>query len=330
MLLSLSASCRCRHRLVIVVVVFAGSVVGVSSSLLYFSCRRRRLPSWLLPSALAPCRCCCRWRFIVVIASHYRWRRLFVVVNVGFSLSASRCCLCLVVVGDGVPPRGCFRRILRPVVIVSISVLLSSLASPCHRRSWRLLIVDDVFLSSSSSSLLESRRCWSLVVVGVSSLSAAASLLVAASVGFCVSLLSSMFASLASLAFPCYRRSLAVVVIVGFLLSLVAASASHCCHRRRRRGVLCKILFYTRITMHAITMDLQHQYNKSTMRMEINGRNSCTGNSWYINIRYFFITDQENKGGLRVMYCPRHLMLADYFTKPLHGALFFKFREKIM
>ena len=30
------------------------------------------------------------------------------------------------------------------------------------------------------------------------------------------------------------------------------------------------------------------------------------------------------------MYYPRHLMLADYFTNPLQGALFFMFRDIIM
>ena len=66
------------------------------------------------------------------------------------------------------------------------------------------------------------------------------------------------------------------------------------------------------------------------MMMEINGRNSFTSNSWYIYIRYFFIKDLDNKGGLRVMHYPRHLMLADYFTNPLQGALFFMFRDIIM
>ena len=168
------------------------------------------------------------------LASRYCWRRLFVVVNAVFSLSslASCCCICLVVVGGGVPHRGCFRRILRLVVIVAIGVL----ASRCHRHCWHILIVDGVSLSSSP--FLESRRCCCLAVVAVSLLSVAASLIVAASVGFCVSLFSSLLASLALLASPCHRWSLVVVVIFGFSSSLVAASKSHCGHRWRHHGVL--------------------------------------------------------------------------------------------
>ena len=64
--------------------------------------------------------------------------------------------------------------------------------------------------------------------------------------------------------------------------------------------------------------------------MENNGRNSCTGNSRHINIRYFFVKDRVDKGELVIQYCPTLDMLADYFTKPLQGSLFRKFREIIM
>ena len=33
---------------------------------------------------------------------------------------------------------------------------------------------------------------------------------------------------------------------------------------------------------------------------------------------------------MHVQYCPTHNMLADYFTKPLQGATFRKFRDAIM
>ena len=61
-----------------------------------------------------------------------------------------------------------------------------------------------------------------------------------------------------------------------------------------------------------------------------NGRNSCTGNSCHIDIRYFFIKDRIDKGEVRVKYCGTDIMLADYFTKPLQGSLFHKFRNVIM
>ena len=72
------------------------------------------------------------------------------------------------------------------------------------------------------------------------------------------------------------------------------------------------------------------QDNQSAIRMERNGRNSCTGNSRHVSIRYFFVKDRVDKGEITVEYCPTHAMLADYFTKPLQGALFRKFRDVIM
>ena len=66
------------------------------------------------------------------------------------------------------------------------------------------------------------------------------------------------------------------------------------------------------------------------MRMKIIGRNSCMGKSRHIDIRYFFIKYWVEKGELRIMYCPTHLMLADDFTKALQRALFHQFQDIIM
>ena len=38
------------------------------------------------------------------------------------------------------------------------------------------------------------------------------------------------------------------------------------------------------------------QDNQSTIKMQRNGRNSCTGNSRHVNIRYFFVKDRIDKG----------------------------------
>jgi len=70
--------------------------------------------------------------------------------------------------------------------------------------------------------------------------------------------------------------------------------------------------------------------NQSEIRMLKNGRNSCTGNSRHIHIRYFFVKDRVDKGEIKVEYCPTEQMLADFYTKPLQGSLFRKFRDVIM
>ena len=65
--------------------------------------------------------------------------------------------------------------------------------------------------------------------------------------------------------------------------------------------------------------------NQSATRMDINGRNYCTDNSRYIDIIHLFIKYRVDKGDISIIYCPKHIMLAYYFTKPLQGALFNKF-----
>ena len=72
------------------------------------------------------------------------------------------------------------------------------------------------------------------------------------------------------------------------------------------------------------------QDNQSTMKMSINGRTSCTGNSRHINVRYFFVVDKVKNKEIEIKYCPTEFMIADYFTKPLQGRLFHALRDIIM
>lgn len=60
-----------------------------------------------------------------------------------------------------------------------------------------------------------------------------------------------------------------------------------------------------------------YQDNESAMKMEQNGRNSCTGNSRQVDIKYFWVKDCVDKKMVGTKYCPTALMLADYFTKAL-------------
>ena len=76
--------------------------------------------------------------------------------------------------------------------------------------------------------------------------------------------------------------------------------------------------------------NILYQDNQSAIKMEKNGKESCTGNSRHIDIRYFFVKDRVKKKEVEIVYCPTEQMLADYFTKPLQGSLFIKFRRVIM
>ena len=79
-----------------------------------------------------------------------------------------------------------------------------------------------------------------------------------------------------------------------------------------------------------IKHNVLYQDNESAIRMERNGRNSCTGNSRHVHIRYFFVKDRIDKGEVSVKYCPTYQMLADYFTKPLQGRMFGIYRDVLM
>ena len=72
------------------------------------------------------------------------------------------------------------------------------------------------------------------------------------------------------------------------------------------------------------------QDNQSSIKLEKNGKKSSSKRTRALNIRCFFITDQIEKGYVTVVYCPTEDMTADYFTKPLQGALFLKFKKRIM
>jgi hypothetical protein len=72
------------------------------------------------------------------------------------------------------------------------------------------------------------------------------------------------------------------------------------------------------------------QDNKSSIILEKNGKASISKRTKHINIRYFFITNRVKKEEVSVVWCPTGDIIGDFATKPLQGALFRKFRDKIM
>ena len=81
---------------------------------------------------------------------------------------------------------------------------------------------------------------------------------------------------------------------------------------------------------YEITKNVLYQDNKSAILLEQNGKRSSGKRTRALNIRYFFVTDQIEKGHLVVEHCPTGDMIADYMTKPLQGKSFEKFRNLIM
>ena len=49
-----------------------------------------------------------------------------------------------------------------------------------------------------------------------------------------------------------------------------------------------------------------------------------------MDIRYFFLKDLIERDVVKVEYCPTEQMVADFFTKPLQGNLFYKLKRVIM
>jgi hypothetical protein len=72
------------------------------------------------------------------------------------------------------------------------------------------------------------------------------------------------------------------------------------------------------------------QDNQSTILLAKNGRGSSSKRTRHINIRYFFVNDRVKSNEVSIEYCPTGEMDADFFTKPLQGSPFRKFRDRIM
>jgi hypothetical protein len=81
---------------------------------------------------------------------------------------------------------------------------------------------------------------------------------------------------------------------------------------------------------YKIQDNIVYQDNKSAILLEKNGKASSSKRTKHIDIRYFFVTDRIQMGQVRPEWCPSLDMVADFMTKPLQGALFFKFRDLIM
>ena len=94
------------------------------------------------------------------------------------------------------------------------------------------------------------------------------------------------------------------------------------------------IIFWVRNFMneqgYPITENVIYQDNQSAMLLEKNGYKSVGKRSRHINIRYFFIKDRVERGEATIEYRPTDEMTADFFTKPLQGQKFKKFRDRIL
>jgi hypothetical protein len=79
-----------------------------------------------------------------------------------------------------------------------------------------------------------------------------------------------------------------------------------------------------------IEKNILYQDNKSAILLEINGKKSSGKRTRALDIRYFFLTDQVEKGNLSIEHFPTDDMVGDFHTKPLQGEKFRKSRNEIL
>ena len=68
-----------------------------------------------------------------------------------------------------------------------------------------------------------------------------------------------------------------------------------------------------------------HQDNKSRILLEENGKHSSGKRTRALDIRYFMVTDQVERGNVSITYCPTDDMVGDFMSKGLTGLKFAKF-----
>jgi hypothetical protein len=69
--------------------------------------------------------------------------------------------------------------------------------------------------------------------------------------------------------------------------------------------------------------------NQSCIALLNKGR-STAETTRFIEIRMIWISDYIHNGAVEVVHVPAEDMTADYFTKPLQGAIFSKMSKKIV
>ena len=81
---------------------------------------------------------------------------------------------------------------------------------------------------------------------------------------------------------------------------------------------------------HHVEKNILCQDNKSAILLETNGRKSAGKWSRALNIRYFFLTDQVERGNMIIDYCSTDDMWGNHQSKPLQGMKFRRFGTCIM
>jgi hypothetical protein len=71
-----------------------------------------------------------------------------------------------------------------------------------------------------------------------------------------------------------------------------------------------------------VDKNIVYQDNESAILVETNCKRSSGKQIRALNILYFFVTDQVEKGNAQIEHCGTNNMAGDFFTKPLQGEKF--------
>ena len=95
-------------------------------------------------------------------------------------------------------------------------------------------------------------------------------------------------------------------------------------------GQVMWTVYFLKSQGYDIQRNIVYQDNQSAILLEKNRQLSSSQRTRHINICYFFIRDRVENNDMEIVYCPTEEMLGDFFTKPLQGKKFLKFRKLIM
>ena len=73
-----------------------------------------------------------------------------------------------------------------------------------------------------------------------------------------------------------------------------------------------------------------YQNNQSAILLDTNERKLVGKGIRYVKIKYFVGTNKVKDKELKIIYCPTKEGIADFYTKPLQGALFKEHRNLIL
>jgi hypothetical protein len=94
------------------------------------------------------------------------------------------------------------------------------------------------------------------------------------------------------------------------------------------------MILWTKLFLEAqgynVEKNIVYQDNKSAILLETNGKKSSGKQTRTLNICYFFIIIQVEKGNAQIEHCGTNNMVGDFFTKPLQGKKFQRFRNNIL